>query len=343
LNPAPKKIFVVLNRAIGDSVFGLSAISYLKSVYPETHITYAIPAWTAELYKEVEIAADEVFPLDLKSAKGYMSLIKELSKKRYDVVIELQQAGRSRKFFNVFKLAFGFRYVYHNHHLKKGDFVFEQGVRKEITQRHLDTCYSFVRTQFKSCSYPKFLNFPPSIWVKNHHHDARTIIFGIVASKQEKKWPVAYFGELAEKLIAKHGELKFIVPLSKSESDQKAKKELSEAFPHILFNFVELPLSKLPVEMAKGSIYIGNDTGLKHICAALGLKTVTFFGPEEPLEWHPYDYQKHPYFWPRGYDLRSKMAPLCLLQQFENSFPLSELKADVVFNSLEDKHLILPN
>jgi ADP-heptose:LPS heptosyltransferase len=34
--------------------------------------------------------------------------------------------------------------------------------------------------------------------------------------------------------------------------------------------------------------FIGNDSGLRHIAAAFGIKTITLFGTENPVEWHPY-------------------------------------------------------
>ena len=60
--------------------------------------------------------------------------------------------------------------------------------------------------------------------------------------------------------------------------------------------FLKSSLSNLNEHLAGSVCYIGNDTGLKHICIALGVKTFTFFGPEPPLEWHPYDKVKHPYY-----------------------------------------------
>ena len=44
------------------------------------------------------------------------------------------------------------------------------------------------------------------------------------------------------------------------------------------------------------SSFIGNDNGLFHIAVALGIPTITIFGPENPVEWHPYEHlsiEKH--------------------------------------------------
>ena len=61
----------------------------------------------------------------------------------------------------------------------------------------------------------------------------------------------------------------------------------------------EVLLDKLPEFVADASLYIGNDTGPKHLCTALGMKSCTFFGPNDhPLEWHPYNTKDHPFFHP---------------------------------------------
>jgi ADP-heptose:LPS heptosyltransferase len=39
--------------------------------------------------------------------------------------------------------------------------------------------------------------------------------------------------------------------------------------------------------LARGSLLVGNDSGPKHVAVALGVPTVTVFGPTHPATWHP--------------------------------------------------------
>ena len=39
-------------------------------------------------------------------------------------------------------------------------------------------------------------------------------------------------------------------------------------------------------------VYVGPDTALTHVAAALGVPTVALFGPTDPVKWGP---------WPRGH------------------------------------------
>jgi ADP-heptose:LPS heptosyltransferase len=49
-----------------------------------------------------------------------------------------------------------------------------------------------------------------------------------------------------------------------------------------------LDFLRLAFFLNKLRLFIGNDSGLRHMAAALGIKTLTLFGPENPVEWHPY-------------------------------------------------------
>ncbi len=40
--------------------------------------------------------------------------------------------------------------------------------------------------------------------------------------------------------------------------------------------------------LGASGLFIGNDSGIKHIACALGTSTLTLFGPEDLEEWHPY-------------------------------------------------------
>lgn len=40
-------------------------------------------------------------------------------------------------------------------------------------------------------------------------------------------------------------------------------------------------------------VYVGSDSGIKHLAVSLDVPTVTLFGPESVGEWHGYDRTRH--------------------------------------------------
>jgi heptosyltransferase-2 len=49
----------------------------------------------------------------------------------------------------------------------------------------------------------------------------------------------------------------------------------------------ELPVRLLGVVLAKGGLYVGNDSGVTHLAAAFGAPTLALFGPTDPAQWAP--------------------------------------------------------
>lgn len=325
-----KNILVVKNRALGDSVFGLSVFPYLKSVYPQARLTYALPSWITQLYQKVATDVDSFLPFDLSGVGGQLRFLNDIRRGKFDAIIELHDNPRSHRILEVARFLFGVPLFGHNHHLSHRTMtgVFEQGIRKAITQRDLDGVYSFVRFFKPEAKPPHFLDFQPRLSSDSVRQENK-IVLGIVATRSEKLWPVEHFAKLID-LLSEQGSYHFIVPISASEQDQNLAKSLQEK-TQARVEIIQRGLEELPDVLSEASLYIGNDTGLKHISASLGLNTLTIFGPEEPLEWHPYDKYRHPYFWIYDCDARSKMVDVCLLKQFDQSRSIDQITPQDVF------------
>jgi ADP-heptose:LPS heptosyltransferase len=330
-----ERILIVKNRALGDSIFGLSVFAYLKSKFPNAHLTYALPSWIVPLYQKVESDVDSFLPMNLKTLGGQFNFLKAIRKGKFDLVIELHDNPRSHRLLEIARFFFGIKLFHHNHHLsyieKTG--IHDQGIRKAISQRDLDGAFSCLRFFNSNETVPHYLENLPKLNVKSGEKYNSGVVLGIVATRDEKKWPIQHYADLVNIIKDKYSDTKIIVPISPSEEDQKLSKELVELVGKKV-EIIQKPLSDLPIEMSKAQLYVGNDTGLKHICAALGLKTVTIFGPEEPLEWHPYDKKDHTYFWIYGTDIRSGMHDVCLLRQFDRTNSIEEINPLDVFSAI---------
>ena len=330
LKSIPKTVLVVKNRAMGDAIMGLGTIQYLKSLYPDSKIIYATPRWVAPLFEDCEHACDQVLPLELKTFKDYLALYETCLNLKIDVILELFQSGRTARFFKVFSALTGIPYFFHNHHTKEGP-VYDQGIIKSNIQRDLDGAWSFLGTSLKP---PSYLSFCPQMYpkeLKNPLHRKR-IILGIVATRKTKQWPLTSFAKLIEMIRADSLETEILIPLSSSSADLELETELKKELASLEnIVFLRESLRELPKFLYKGSFYIGNDTGLKHLCVALGIPSLTLFGPEPPLEWHPYNTQNHPYLFKEPLECRTKTAHYCGLSECESMICLNEFSAEEVF------------
>jgi ADP-heptose:LPS heptosyltransferase len=97
-----------------------------------------------------------------------------------------------------------------------------------------------------------------------------------------KEWASENFGRLARMLRDLGGAVVVLWGPGEREAAMRVVSESSGAAllaPH-------LALEDLPGVLANARIVVTIDSGLKHLCVACGVPTVTLFGPTSPREWH---------------------------------------------------------
>ncbi|MGC1854159.1 MAG: glycosyltransferase family 9 protein [Candidatus Aquirickettsiella sp.] len=81
----------------------------------------------------------------------------------------------------------------------------------------------------------------------------------------------------------------------KNESEKKMATELLDRLPEGAINMVgHLNLNQLGFLLSRAKVYIGPDTVVTHMAAALGIPTMALFGPSNPVKWGP---------WPKAWTL----------------------------------------
>jgi heptosyltransferase III len=96
----------------------------------------------------------------------------------------------------------------------------------------------------------------------------RTVVIHPFSGSSRKNWPLDRFRELASRLRLR------------VEWTAGPEEELAEAT-----RFEDL--GELASWMAGAELYIGNDSGITHLAAALGMRTLALFGPTAPQTWAP--------------------------------------------------------
>ncbi|MEK6624335.1 MAG: glycosyltransferase family 9 protein, partial [Bdellovibrionota bacterium] len=331
----PERILIIKYRALGDSVIGLGTVQYLKSLYPKSEIIYGVPAWVAPLYRNVNGAFDKILPMSLENLSGWMNCWRQTAKLQPGLIYEMFQSGRTRNFFSIYSRLKNIPYFFHNHHLKGPGKIIDQGIIKPVIQRDLDGVYSLLSKRQQQ--RPEYLNFSPKLEMKNLAPEKKIIlrfpfrfIFGVVATRITKMWPLENYVALAQKMLRAFPGCKISIPLSTSSIDLQIKDRLLVQNLPPEVEIINLPLQDLPEYFAASSGYIGNDTGLKHLAVAMGLPTWTFFGPEPPLEWHPYDPKRHVFFFLDPLECRTQAAHYCGLSSCESMICLKSFSVDEV-------------
>lgn len=93
-----------------------------------------------------------------------------------------------------------------------------------------------------------------------------------------KNWPVERFIELSRRLGASGHQVAWI--LGPAEADLPADVPSSRMI-------VRPSLEALAATLARSTLFIGNDSGVSHLAAAVGAFTLTLFGPTNAAVWRP--------------------------------------------------------
>ena len=112
-----------------------------------------------------------------------------------------------------------------------------------------------------------------------------------------RRWPEAYFAIVADYLIEKFG-VKIIFTGTKEESFliNNTIKEMKYYKGQVVVAD-NLNLSQLAFLMKQFKVYFCTDTGPLHLAIAMGIPTVSFFGPNTPLIYGPPTNTRHIFFY----------------------------------------------
>ena len=325
-----KTIFVFKDRALGDAVLTLSSLGFLRRTFPNARILFGTPAWTLPLFPRKHRDYDELYPLPDGPLKS-LRLFQFLMRNQVSMIFECHARPSWSRSLRLFSKLSAVPYWFHHHGDRRpAGLVLDQGVRKPIIQRDLDGIWSGLKHWGYKVQIPRYLDYRPEILRAKGSQKDRSlkIVLGVVATRETKKWPLESFLRLSLSIKEQFPFAKFLVPLSPSAEDQKIASRMKlMRFPECV-QPITLPLDQLRDKIWNCDLYIGNDTGLKHISVALGLKSITFFGPEEPFEWHPYSIEEHPFLFINPLECRTRDAHYCGLSFCESMICMGEMKPD---------------
>ncbi|HUU49605.1 MAG TPA: glycosyltransferase family 9 protein [Nitrospinota bacterium] len=113
----------------------------------------------------------------------------------------------------------------------------------------------------------------------------RDTIFAIHpgSGSKKKNWPLKKFSEVATWMREKYtAKILLILGPAEEGMDGEIFDMIKEINPVLAKN---LPLKLLSGLIASCKLYIGNDSGITHISAALGIPTISLFGPTDTDIW----------------------------------------------------------
>jgi heptosyltransferase-2 len=102
----------------------------------------------------------------------------------------------------------------------------------------------------------------------------------------KKNWPIENWLELAHRLSAEMPGARFVLIGGEADDAQLAAFLAGWTGPSPLVAR-SFPLPELAAILEQCRLYLGHDTGISHLAAAVGTRCVLLFGPTDPDVWRP--------------------------------------------------------
>jgi ADP-heptose:LPS heptosyltransferase len=104
------------------------------------------------------------------------------------------------------------------------------------------------------------------------------------AGSRRKAWPPPHFAALGRALARGSKRLLLVQGPADGEAVEEVVAGL-HGIPYLVAR--DLPVRQLAALLSCASLFIGNDSGISHLAAALGVRSIALFGPTDPFVWAP--------------------------------------------------------
>ena len=129
---------------------------------------------------------------------------------------------------------------------------------------------------------PDAKQWAEAYWAKHSLESKPVLAIAPGSGAREKNWPVVSFEAIA-RWWRERVDGSVITILGPVEDERGGYESLCNYGPAMR----GITLGRLAATIARCGLYVGNDSGMSHIAAALGVPTATVFGPSSVNQWSP--------------------------------------------------------
>jgi len=273
------RILVIRGGAIGDFVLTLPAIKLLRDRFPTAHIELLANEKVAVL-AENRFYADAIRSIESGPLAGFFAL---------DSILSPDWAEYFAGFDLTISYLFDPKKVFETNLKRAGTRLFIAGPSKLDDSEH--AALQLVRPLASlglSLSDPAAQLFPSETdraFAISSTGDRRsnTVVLHPGSGSETKNWPIENWAELGEFLLSAGRNLLVV----SGEADERRARLLESAWSGKPVQFAKnLALPEMAALLG-GSFFIGHDSGISHIAAAVGARCLLLFGRTDPAIWAP--------------------------------------------------------
>lgn len=293
----PKKILIRLPNWVGDNIFTLPAVYYLRETFPEARLTVLVRSGLGVLW-EIVPEIDEVITYALnggwRDLKRKWDLIGMLRRSQFDLAVIFPRSFESALWMRLAGISERWGYAEEGRSLLLTRAV--NSPRRYRNTPRIDYYYHLIdNAEGDKPAPPAVLKLSPELIDQARkllrslvNDDREQLLIGFHPRSsygQAKCWPGRKFSRLAELLIKKQGAM---ILLFGSENERDLLQEIADDAGGGVVNLAgRTNLKESAALISLCRIFVANDSGPLHLAAALETPVIGLYGSTDPAATGP--------------------------------------------------------
>jgi heptosyltransferase-3 len=290
-----ERVLVVRLRSIGDTVLATPSLHALRRFLPGARIDVLLEDWVAPLLEGSE-EVDRVLTVRRKSQSSRLRVARQLRAEGYDVAYNLHGGSTAALLMRASGATHRVGYAdyayasLHNHAAPPSSQLWGREKTHSAEQQLALLGWTGVPVTDRPASRLVVTSAAADTVARRLDEEAKLSTgqpFALIhpaAAFDTKTWAAANFARVVEHLAARG----LPVIAVAAHGEEKVFDEVRAHSRAPLAGFNDLSLPELTALAARASIFVGNDSGVAHIAAAVGTPQVVVFGSSNVAHWRPW-------------------------------------------------------
>lgn len=289
-----RRVLVVRLRSIGDTVLATPSLHALRRFLPDARIDVLLEEWVAPLLAGFE-DVDRVITVERKSTASRLMAARDLRAENYDVVYNLHGGSTAALLTRATgaRHRVGFAdYAYsklHNEAAPPSSALWGREKTHSAEQQLALLGWTGVPVSDRPATHLAITPEASAVVARKLREAGvdDSIAFALIhpaAAFDTKTWAAENFARVIDFLSARG--LVSIAVAAPNESEVIERLRARANSP--LISFTDLRLPEITALASRARLFVGNDSGVAHIAAAVRVPQVVVFGSSNVAHWRPW-------------------------------------------------------
>jgi len=281
-------------RSIGDTVLTTPSLFSLRRFLPQSQIHLLLEDWVAPVLEGSSLT-DRVITIPRHGNSARARVARDLLRTSYDVVFNLHGGTTATLLTRAsgarHRVGYG-HYQYarlHNHVAPAAQQIWSRSILHSVEQQLALIGWTGVPVTDRPptqlvVTQPAELAVAAKLAAQGIQSEQPLALIHPAAALETKQWPVENFTRVAEEIARR--DLTPVAIVSPTESQVLESLTTRSSAPIIGFDDLSLP--EVTALAARSRLFVGNDSGIAHIAAAVDTPCVIIFGSSNVDHWRPW-------------------------------------------------------